>query len=45
VRVYAIFLLAGMVPPVSAFFHLLLTEYGILLADLHPNSVMLLAIF
>jgi hypothetical protein len=44
-RIHSIFLLVGLVPPMSLFFHMVLMDYGILLADLHPNSVLVLAIF
>ena len=39
------FLLAGMVPPLSAFMVAVLADYGLFLAYLHPNAVLLLAIF
>jgi hypothetical protein len=40
-----IFLFAGMIPPMSLFLHTVLSEYGLLLANLHPNSILVLAIF
>ena len=45
VRVFVCFLLAGMVPPLSAFMVAVLGEHGLILAQLHPNAVLLLAIF
>ena len=45
VRVFYCFLCAGLVPPMSTFLHAVLTEYGLLLAQLHPNGLLVLAIF
>ena len=45
VRFFVCFLLAGLVLPLSAFLVAVLADYGLLLAHLHPNAVLLLAIF
>jgi hypothetical protein len=44
-RVFLCFLVAGMVPPMSLFLHAALSTYGVLLAHLHPNTLLTLAIF
>ena len=36
---------AGLVPPLSEFFHAVLRQYNLQALHLHPNSVLLLAIF
>jgi hypothetical protein len=36
---------AGLVPPFSAFFTSVLERYQVLVLHLHPNSIMILAIF
>jgi hypothetical protein len=43
--VFACFLMAGVVPPLSLFLHAVLEEYGLLLSQLHLNSLLALAIF
>jgi hypothetical protein len=45
VRVFACFLMVGMVPPLLSFLRAILEEYGLLLLQLHPNSLLALAIF
>jgi hypothetical protein len=37
--------MVGMVPPMSLFLHVVLTTFGLVLAHLHPNSILALAIF
>jgi hypothetical protein len=37
--------MAGMVPPLSLFLHAVLSTYGVVLAHLHPNSLLVLVIF
>jgi hypothetical protein len=44
-RVFLCFLVAGMVPPMSRFLHATLSTYGVVLAHLHPNALLTLAIF
>jgi hypothetical protein len=44
-RVFFCFLVAGMVPPMSLFLHAVLSTYGVVLAHLHPNALLALAIF
>ena len=44
-RVFTCFLVAGLVPPMSAFSVAVLAEYGLLLAHLHPNAILTLAMF
>jgi hypothetical protein len=44
-RVFLCFLVAGMVPPMSLFLHAALTTYSVVLAHLHPNALLTLAIF
>jgi hypothetical protein len=44
-RVFLCFLVAGMVPPMSLFLHAALSMYGVVLAHLHPNALLTLAIF
>jgi hypothetical protein len=44
-RVFFCFLVAGMVPPMSLFLHAALSTYGAVLAHLHPNALLTLAIF
>jgi hypothetical protein len=44
-RVFFCFLVAGMVLPMSLFLHAALSTYGVVLAHLHPNAVLTLAIF
>jgi hypothetical protein len=43
--VFLCFLVAGMVPPMSRFLHATLSTYGMVLAHLHPNALLTLAIF
>ena len=45
VHVFVCFLLAGLYPPMSLFLHTMLGEYRLALAQLHPNALLLLAIF
>ena len=45
VRVPLCFILAGFVPPMSAFFHVVMASYSLPLAQLHPNIVLGLSIF
>jgi hypothetical protein len=45
VRVFLCFLVAGMVPPILLFLHAALSMYGVVLAHLHPNALLMLAIF
>jgi hypothetical protein len=44
-RIFACFLMAGVVPPLSSFLCAILEEYGLLLSQLHPNSLPALSIF
>jgi hypothetical protein len=44
-RVFFSFLVVGMVPPMSLFLHAALSTYGVMLAHLHPNALLTLAIF
>jgi hypothetical protein len=44
-RIFAYFLISGVVPPLSSFLRDILEEYGLLLLQLHPNSLLALAIF
>jgi hypothetical protein len=44
-RVFFYFLVAGMVPPMLLFLHATLSMYGVVLAHLHPNALLTLAIF
>jgi hypothetical protein len=44
-RIFVCFLMAGMVPLLSSFLHAILKEYGLLLSQLHPNSLLALSIF
>jgi hypothetical protein len=44
-RIFACFLMAGVVPPLSSFLRAILEEYGLLLSQLHPNSLLALSIF
>jgi hypothetical protein len=44
-RVFFCFLVAGMVPPMSLILHAALSTYGVVLAHLHPNALLTLAIF
>jgi hypothetical protein len=37
--------MAGMVPPMSLFLHAMLSTYGVVLEHLHPNALLVLAIF
>jgi hypothetical protein len=43
--VFFCFIVVGMVPPMSFFLHAMLTTYVVVLAHLHPNSLLMLAIF
>jgi hypothetical protein len=43
--IFACFLMAGMVQPLSLFLRAILEEYGLLLSQLHQNSLMALSIF
>jgi hypothetical protein len=45
VRVFLCFLVAGMDPMTSLFLHAALSMYGVVLAHLHPNALLTLAIF
>jgi hypothetical protein len=45
VRVFACFLMACVVLALSSFLRAILVEYGLLLSQLHPNSLRTLAIF
>jgi hypothetical protein len=42
---FSVYALAGLVPPVSSFFLMLLEFYGLQLQHLYPNSITLVAIF
>jgi hypothetical protein len=44
-RIFTCFLMAGVVPPLSLFLCAILEKYGLLLSQLHPNSLLALAIF
>jgi hypothetical protein len=44
-HILAFFLMAGVVPLLSSFLCAVLEEYGLLLSQLHPNSLLALAIF
>jgi hypothetical protein len=44
-RVFFCFFVVGMVPPMSLFLHAVLITYGVVLAHLHSNSLLVLAIF
>jgi hypothetical protein len=44
-RVFLCFLVAGMVPPMSLFLHAMQSTYSAVLAHLHPNALLTLAIF
>jgi hypothetical protein len=44
-QVFFYFIVAGMVPPMSNFLHGVLTTYGMVLAHLHPNSLLAVTIF
>jgi hypothetical protein len=43
-RVFFWFLVAGMVPPMSLFLHAVMSTYGMVLAHLHPNTLLTMAI-
>ena len=43
--IFASFVAVGLVPPFSAFFMQVLDTYGIQLAHLSPNSVVILSVF
>jgi hypothetical protein len=45
VRVYSCFLMAGLVPLLSAFMVAVLAEYGRLLAHIHQDSLLALLVF
>jgi hypothetical protein len=44
-RVFSCFIMARMVPPMSLFLHVVLTTYGVVLAHLHPKSLLARVIF
>jgi hypothetical protein len=44
-RVFFWFLVAGMIPPMLLFLHAAISTYGVNLAHLHPNALLMLAIF
>jgi hypothetical protein len=44
-RVFLCFFMAGMVPPMSLLLHVVLNTYRVVLAHLHPNTLLALAIF
>jgi hypothetical protein len=44
-RIFTCFLIAGVVSPLSLFLRAILEEYGLLLSQLHPNSLLALSIF
>jgi hypothetical protein len=44
-RIFSLFLFAGMIPTMSRFLHTILSEHGLLLVDLHPNSILVLEVF
>ena len=44
-RIFSCFVVAGLVPPMSLFFHAVLAAYTLHVAHLHPNAVLLLAMF
>jgi hypothetical protein len=44
-RIFACFLMVGMVPPLPLFLCAILEEYGLLMLQLHPNSLLDMAIF
>ena len=45
IPIFKCFVRAGLVPPMSLFLHAVLEEYGLCLAQLHPNAMQTLAIF
>jgi hypothetical protein len=44
-RVFFCFLVAGMVPPMLLFLQGVLSTYGVVLAHLHPNALLMPAFF
>ena len=44
-RIFACFVVAGLVPPMSLFFHAVLAAYGLHVAHIHPNTMVTLAMF
>ena len=42
---FVCFLTAGMVPPLSEFCQAVLEEYGLVIQQLHPNAVLVMAVF
>ena len=45
VPIFDVFILAGVVPPMSEFYHAVIATYALHLLHLHPHAVALLAIF
>ena len=45
VRFFSCFLMSGLVPPFSDFFLQMMAEYGLLVLQLHPNVVSVMAVF
>ena len=44
-RIFACFVVAGLVPPMSLFFHAVLATYGLHVSHIHPNAMVTLAMF
>ena len=44
-RIFACFVVAGLIPPMSHFFHAVLAAYGLHVAHIHPNAMVTLAMF
>jgi hypothetical protein len=45
VPIFSVFVLEGVVPPISPFLHTILTVYGLNFAHLHPSAVVILVVF
>ena len=44
-QIFACFVVAGLVPPMSFFFHAVLVAYGLHVTHIHPNAMLTLAMF
>ena len=44
-RIFSCFIVAGLVPPMSLFFHAVLAAYGLHVSHIHPNAMLTLAMF
>ena len=45
VWIFSCFIMTGLVPPMSLFFHAIMAAYGLHVSHIHPNAMLTLAMF